>query len=310
MNKALEFISRVWNFIRLTRFVFLLGGFLLYALGAASAARMGAHINLAAYLIGQVVVTAIQLMAQYLNEYYDIEVDRLSAGSRTWFSGGSGILAAGGVPLSTVRTAARICGLVALLSGILAAILSPWTIPIILLSFLGAWFYSSPPLSLMSSGWGELTTSLIVAMLVPLVGYTIQAGLPPVELWLVVIPLVLVHAAMLISFEIPDHSADRLVGKQTLTVRLGIFRASRLMQVLIGLSFLFLIVLTLFTEYPVQWMWVAIPLAIWQMTYINQVVRLPTRTRYHLLTAGGVGLFSLLSLMALLGVVLEALANS
>lgn len=68
---------------------------MLYALGAAAAVQMGITINWAVYLLGQVVVTSIQLMGQYLNEYYDKEVDRLTANNRTWFSGGSGALSAG-----------------------------------------------------------------------------------------------------------------------------------------------------------------------------------------------------------------------
>ena len=123
-----------WNFIKLTRVVFLLGGFLLYALGAAAAVRLGFTINWAEYLLGQVAITSIQLMGQYLNEYYDIETDRLTADNRTWFSGGSGVLPAGSISPAAVLVAARICAVVALLTGILASLLSVWMIPIIIFS--------------------------------------------------------------------------------------------------------------------------------------------------------------------------------
>ena len=295
--------GQVWNFIKLTRFPFLLGGFLLYALGAAAAARMGFTINWASYLLGQVVVVSIQLMAQYLNEYYDIEGDRLGANNRTWFSGGSGILPAGGISPLTVRTAARICALIALLTGLFASILSPWMIPVVLLSLLGSWFYSGPPLSLMSSGWGELTTSLIVALLVPLAGYCMQGGFPSGKLWLVSVPLVLVHAAMLISFEIPDHAVDLSIGKKTLAVRLGLQGAAWVVNALISSAFLFLVALKLFSNYPDRWMGLAVPLAIWQMVTIHRVIHSPTRIRYYLLTLGGVGLFFLMASLAFLGFV-------
>ena len=299
--KILNFRSQVWNFIKLTRVVFLLGGFLLYALGVAAAARMGVAINCAGYLVGQVVVISIQLMAQYLNEYYDIEVDRLTADNRTWFSGGSGILSAGSVSPSSVLAAARICAVAAVLTGILASIISPWMIPIVIISILGSWFYSAPPISLMSSGWGEVTASVIVALLVPLAGYCMQDGFPPSELWLVGVPLVLVHAAMLISFEFPDRTADLIVGKKTLTVRLGLQGAAWVVNGLIGSAYLFLVFFTLFLKYPGQLMGLAVPLAIWQMVMIHRVILSPTRTHYHLLTSGGVGLFVLMSLLALLG---------
>ena len=61
----------------------MLGGFLRYALGAPAAVQMGITINWPVYLLGQVMVTSIRLMGQHLNEYYDKEVDRLDANSRT-----------------------------------------------------------------------------------------------------------------------------------------------------------------------------------------------------------------------------------
>lgn len=299
----LNLLNQVWNFIKLTRVVFLLGGFFLYALGAAAAARMGIAINWTAYLIGQVLVTSTQLMAHYLNEYYDIEVDRLAAANRTWFSGGSGILSTGGVSPSVVLTAARVCAIVAFLTGILASIISPWMIPIVVISFLGSWFYSVPPVSLMSSGWGELTTSVVAALLVPLAGYGMQGGFPSVELWLICVPLVLVHAAMMISFEIPDCEVDQSVGKRTLTVRLGLERAAWLVSALYALAYAFIFLLTLFAKYPGQWMALTAPLSIWQIVLIHRVVHSPARSLYYLLTTGGVILFVLMVFLALFGLV-------
>ncbi len=295
----------VWNFIKLSRVVFLLGGFLLYALGAALTIQPGREINWAAYILGQLLVTSIQLMGQYLNEHYDIEVDSLVENNRTWFSGGSGILSEGSISPGAVLTAARICAVIAIIAAIFASFLSLWMIPIFIFCFLGSWFYSSPPLSLMSSGWGELSTSVIVALVVPLAGYCMQGAFPPGELWLICLPLVLVHAAMLISFQIPDHHADRSVDKKTLTVRLGQRGAAWLVDWLVGTAFVFVIVLTLFSRYAGRWMLWALPIALWQIVMVHRAVLSATRPRYYLLTAGGVALFVLMATLALLGVISE-----
>ena len=279
----------------------MLGGFLLYAIGAAAAARAGIAINWTAYLLGQVVVTFIQLMAHYLNEYYDMDVDRLGADNRTWFSGGSGILSKSSVSPSVVLSSGRLCAGAALLTGVLASIISPWMIPIVIISLLGAWYYSSPPLSLMSSGWGELTTSIIVPLLVPLTGCVMQGALPSHELWLVCLPLILVHFAMLISFEFPDRATDLAVSKKTLTVRLGLQNTARLASGLMGLAYLFLVVILLYSKFPVLWMAVTVPLAVWQMVMLHRVIQSPTRARFHILTTGGLGLFVLLAFLAFLG---------
>ncbi len=295
-------LHQFWSFIRLSRVVFLLGGILLYALGAALAVQSGREIDWAAYLLGQLVITSIQLMGQYLNEHYDMEVDSLVENNRTWFSGGSGILSEGGISQNAVLAAARICAGIALVAGTVASLLSPWMIPIFILCFLGSWYYSSPPLSLMSSGWGESSTSVVVALLVPMAGYGMQAGLPPGELWLICIPLVLVHAAMLLSFQIPDHDADQAVGKKTLTVRLGQRGAAWLVDTFIGTAFVFISVLVLFSQYPGQWMLWAFPLALWQIGMVHWAVLSPARVRYYLLTTGGVALFVLMVILALLGI--------
>jgi 1,4-dihydroxy-2-naphthoate polyprenyltransferase len=302
-TKTLNNYQRVWSFLKLTRLPFLLGGFLLYGLGAAAARRAGISLNWAAYLLGQGMITSTQLMAQYSNEYFDVEVDRLTPENRTWFSGGSGILSAGTISPATVLAATRICAAIAILTGILASFRSPWIIPIGIFCLLGSWFYSAPPVALMSSGWGEFTTSLIVGMLVPLAACCIQGGLVPTELWLVSIPLVLVHAAMLVSFEFPDYSADLAVGKRTLAVRLGLPGAAWAVDLLIASAFLFLGILSLISRFPGQWMAFALPLAIAQIILIHRVISSPTRLLYHLLTVAGVGLFGLMALFALLGVV-------
>jgi 1,4-dihydroxy-2-naphthoate octaprenyltransferase len=282
---------RIWNFIKLTRVLFLLGGFLLYALGATAAARMGFTIHWTAYILGQVVVLAIQLMAQYLNEYHDIEVDRLTADNRTWFSGGSGMIATGKVSPGAVLTAARTCAIIAIVTGIFASVWSLWMIPIVLLSLAGSWFYSAPPISLVSTGWGELTTSLIVALMVPLAGFCMQGGFPPMVVGLACLPLVLIHAAMLISFEFPDRMADLAVGKKTLTVRLGLRGAAWVVDALIAIGFVFLGALALYVGVPVwQIAWV-LPLAIWQMVMVHWVINSGKRFRFFILTTGGVVLF-------------------
>jgi hypothetical protein len=80
--------DRSWAFIRLSRPHFLVGGFLMFGLGAATAGSIG----VADYVSGQILVTSTQLTAHYVNEYADVEADR-HVQHRTFFSGGSGVLA-------------------------------------------------------------------------------------------------------------------------------------------------------------------------------------------------------------------------
>src|SRR5260370_8408711 len=95
--------NKLMAFIRLARPHFLLGGFMLYALGAVVARYEGYPIDFRVYWVGQLFVTSIQLMTHFLNEYWDVETDRLN-NSRTPFSGGSGMLAPGGFQRQTAFT--------------------------------------------------------------------------------------------------------------------------------------------------------------------------------------------------------------
>jgi 1,4-dihydroxy-2-naphthoate octaprenyltransferase len=90
----IKFLRQIWLFIRLTRPVFLVSGALLYALGASISHYLGQPIEPTQYVLGQGLVLCIQLVAQYLNEYYDAAGDRQNT-NRTALSGGSGVLGPG-----------------------------------------------------------------------------------------------------------------------------------------------------------------------------------------------------------------------
>src|SRR5215218_6661584 len=98
-------------FIRLGRPLFLGGGFLLYALGAAVAAWHGAAIDLGRYALGQLAVTAFQLMTHYANDYFDYDADRANLTPTKW-SGGSRVLSAGELPRRVALIAAIVLAVI------------------------------------------------------------------------------------------------------------------------------------------------------------------------------------------------------
>src|SRR3990172_2442367 len=98
---------------------------------------------------------------------------------------------------------------------------------------LGAWFYSAPPVRLMSTGVGEIAASLVVAALVPIYAYTLQVGSLSSRLVVALAPLVLLHFAMLLTLEVPDRHSDRVAGKRTLVVRWGVPTALHLHAALV-----------------------------------------------------------------------------
>ncbi len=287
---------QVWAFVKLTRPLFLGGGVLLYLAGAALAVKQGQSLDWLRLILGQLLVTSIQLMTHYTNEYYDYEVDRLIADRRTPFSGGSGVLVSGQLDRAVALRALKACLVIAALALIVCGWLSPWMWIIGGVALWGGYFYSAPPLSLSGSGVGELITALLTTILVPLTGYVLQAGrLDPIVI-VQCAPLFVIYLAMILTFEFADYPADRAFGKKNITVRIGVRRAAWLHQALLigGIVGLWFSV----PDLPVKWLvWL---LALWQI--IGVAWRARSGWRYFTLLCGGaVALAALIPALWLIG---------
>ncbi len=262
-------------FIRLARPLFLLGGALLYALGVGIARYLGASIDWGVFWLGQAWVSTLQLSTHFLNEYYNAPADQ-SNQNRTPFSGGSGALGPGKLPRSTALYAGLIClaGLASLtVLMIVQNLLAPLTLFIMVLGFLGSFFYSTPPVSLESSGYGELVASVVVAFLVPAFGFALQMGELHRLVAMATFPLTFLHLAMLLSFELPDYGNDVKYEKRTLLVRLGWQAGMNFHNLLVLSAFLVLAIAAIMGLPPLIALpvFITLPLGllqIWQMRRI------------------------------------------
>ncbi|MGE5184149.1 MAG: prenyltransferase [Acidobacteriota bacterium] len=226
-------------FIRLGRPLFLGGGFVLYALGAAIAAAAGHAIDVRRYLLGQAAVTALQLMTHYGNEYFDLDADRANATPTRW-SGGSRVLVAGELPARVALIAALV---LAAIGAALAVVIGDARAQITLAAIVVlAWEYSAPPLRLCARGLGELTTAVVVCVLVPWLAFALQAPDLAGARWLAlsVVPPALLQLAMLVAIEFADAAGDAAAGKRTLVVRLGARGAARVYAAAVAAAFLWL----------------------------------------------------------------------
>ena len=131
--------------MRLSRPHFLLGGFLLFGLGATIATYLGKPIDWSLYILGQLLVTSTQLMAQAMYMFFNSTRDQ-EITFQSIFSGDRKALKPEHVPY----TAALISTIVALtISATLAAVLlavknvSLVTWAFILMGFITAFFYST-----------------------------------------------------------------------------------------------------------------------------------------------------------------------
>lgn len=294
-------------FIRLSRPFFLLGGVLLYALGAAIAAYLGRPIDAALYLVGQTLVTLLQLMTHYLNEYFDSEMDQDNS-SQTWLSGGSGAIGPEGLPKKVALYAAVITLALAATISTAALVTGAFPVlawPVLLLGFAGAFFYSAPPLRLATTGYGELIAALVVAGLTPTFAYVIQTGELHRLLLMSTTPLIALAFAMIVVFELPDYSTDLKHGKRTLMVRVGWSTGMRAHDVAIAFALItFAVAFSLGLPPRVGYgALIVVPLALAQIWQLNRI-RQAYPPRWNSLTIGAMALFAIAAYLELIGYLL------
>jgi 1,4-dihydroxy-2-naphthoate polyprenyltransferase len=261
--------------IRLARPHFLLGGILLYALGVGIARYLGTPVNWGIYLLGQAWITLIQLSTHFFNEYFNAPAD-LDNPNRTFFTGGSGAIGPGKLSRQVALWGGIVCLTVAASFTVLLlqyAFLGPVTVLVMVLIFLGAFFYTMPPVRLEATGYGELTTSILVAILVPAFGLLLQYRELHQLLAMATFPLTSLHLAMLLAFELPDYANDLKYEKRTMLVRMGWEAGMRIHNIAIVAAYLIL-ALAMFFGLPTQIALPALltlPLGILQIWNMNRI---------------------------------------
>ncbi|MEX2142987.1 MAG: prenyltransferase [Anaerolineales bacterium] len=264
-------------FLRLSRPWFLLGAALNYFLGLGIIRYLGLPIDWSLALLGQLWVTSLQLSAHYLNEYFDYPGDAANR-NRTPFTGGSGVLGAGKNQLRPrVALLAAFCTLtaVALATFVMLqlGVLNSLVLTIMFLAAAGAILYSVPPVRLATSGYGELTTAILLANLVPAFAFALQTGDLHRLLALSTFPITALTLASMLALEFPDYASDLKSLKRTLLVRLGWRNAVLVHHLLIASGYL-LFVSSYAAGLPAALAWpplLTLPLGLLQVWYLGRI---------------------------------------
>ena len=201
-------------------------------MGAGIARYLGTPLAVDAYLLGQAWVIALQLATYFLYRYFDLQT-RVENLGRTMLAG---------LPYRSgfVLLAAVFLTITASLSVLLinSGRLTQAAFVILILGFLGAIFYAIPPIQLASSGYGELTSSILVANLVPTFAFLLQFGDFHRVLAMATFPITMLHLAMMLVFGLPDYASHIKRQKRTLLIRMGWENAMTLHNILILVAFL------------------------------------------------------------------------
>ena len=208
--------------LKMIRIHIIAGGFLAFSLGALLAIAVGRSFDPWRFVLVYGVVLLGDLSTHYSNDYFDVEVDRYIE-QRKFFAG-STIL----VSNPHLRSLSRFVSVALLVSanllavGLVLFIGAPIEIFIVILAAsLAGWFYSAPPLRLISRGLGELAVAGVTGFAIPGLGYLAVKGQFDPLFFCFAVPFVMYGFMLSLSLGVPDVEVDCKGGKRTFAVRKG-----------------------------------------------------------------------------------------
>jgi 1,4-dihydroxy-2-naphthoate octaprenyltransferase len=261
-------VKTLKRIVELGRLPFLVGGFLLFCLGALVAAAAGADHTWPRFFFGYAIMLPAHLSLSYGNNYFDVAVDQHNTG--TPISGGSHIL----LQHPELRLFAKRFALFLIVLSIVIAVAFTivYDYPALFVLFVAfgnllGWYYAAPPLRLAYRGLGEIATMATYGLLMPGIGYlTFTPGIDALFL-IFTVPLFLYGLVFILTVELPDLEGDRRGGKMTFVARNGRRRSLfAIAASAIGASLSFAVLpLLASVETPIDWAVVfaisAVPLA-------------------------------------------------
>jgi 1,4-dihydroxy-2-naphthoate octaprenyltransferase len=215
----------ILNWLILARLPFHVSGILPFVLGSVIAQYITGMFNWGIFGLSVLAVEFILLTIHYSSEYFDYEVDSLSAEyGKSKFSGGSQILQSGVIPKRRSLFASFICAIPAIFIGLLLQFrynTGILTIPFGTLGLFLGLTYSAKPIRWAYNGTGEIVIGFCYGWLTLVTAYYLQTGKTSAIIHLTAIPVALSIFNVILINEFPDYLADKEVGKNNLVVRFG-----------------------------------------------------------------------------------------
>ncbi len=231
--------ENIGAWLALSRLPFHLVGVLPFILGSLLAWQNLGVLRWDIFLLGVAGVVLIMLATYWAGEYWDYDVDSLSAqkGSSR-FAGGSQVLQRGLMQRRSALYASLTAITLAATLGIVLQFIfltGIWTIPLGIMGIIGGFFYSAKPIRWVSRGIGEIWIAFNYGWLPVATAFYLQVGLFIPLIHFLAIPIGLTIFNVILLNEFPDYEADTETGKNNLVVRLGMRRAA-ILYALIGFA--------------------------------------------------------------------------
>ena len=285
-------------FIQLSRPIFVLLASLLYVMGGGIARYLSGQVSWLSFFLGLAWVVFIVIGFQYLNEYfYPVNLEQDQKWWRTPFSGSNCAIGIGKLSRQVALWAGLAC---ITLSASLTVLmlqnqkLNQVSIVMLGLMFIGELVFSIPTLRLVTSGYGEVILSIIMAGMIPAMAYLLQGYEMHRLLIMVSFPLVILYLSMILALEFPSYASDIKYGYKTIPIRIGWQKGMLLHNILILSSF-FIFGLALVLGLPLSIGWPVIfvlPVGLFQIWMMNRIAA-GVKPNWNLLALIALSSFSL-----------------
>jgi 1,4-dihydroxy-2-naphthoate octaprenyltransferase len=243
------------NITKLTRIHFVIGGLIAFILGALIGLIYEATMDIEKLVFGYAILFCAHLSVSFSNDYFDSESDKNS--HPTIFSGGSGVL----VKHPELKGfSKKIAILLIVLSIALGTVFTiyysfPWTfLGFVIIGNLLGWYYSAPPVRLVSRGLGELSTMVTAGILLPGMGYFIVVGGFDANFLIFILPILFYGLAFILNVEIPDLESDKMGDKTTFIVKYDRSFGFALIAFLFAISSIYFFTLSFIVESSINFL--------------------------------------------------------
>jgi 1,4-dihydroxy-2-naphthoate polyprenyltransferase len=260
-------MDNIRSLVKIARPLLLILAALTYSLGDAIAHYLGHAISAATFLLGLVLIVAIQAASAWLVEYFRLALVPLAPDEtfldRNRQRGGmlqaayAGLTLGGAILISMFAT--HLINLPS--AGLLVTILL-----FLMLS-------SLPPFQLEEKGFGEIILAIYLGTLLPAFSFLLQYGDFHRLLTFSTFPLTLLALAYLLIEDFPSYATDQKLGRQTLLTRLTWQRAIPIHHFLLLAAFL-LFAISPFAGFPWGLVWpvfVVLPFAAFQIIWLQRI---------------------------------------
>jgi 1,4-dihydroxy-2-naphthoate polyprenyltransferase len=226
----MSFFTMARDFFRQARLLFLTCTLVPVVFGGALAYHDTGRIDWLLFALTLFGVSIAHLGVNLSNDFFDFTsgADRVESVERPYSGGGDAIIR-DGVDPARVKLWFWGCFAVALAIGVLILFLIPdgrlEVVAIMVLGFLGGYFYTAPPLKLAYRGLGELDIFLFLGPAPVLGTYAVLTGRLSFAAVVLSLPIAGLIALVLWINEYTDYESDAEAGKRNLVVRLGKRRA-------------------------------------------------------------------------------------